>query len=126
MGQLFLRLGYRLTFSFSPHHGSGAGFCVEDAAVMCELFDDERVRNGGNKGIQAAFKAFSDSRVEHGNWLVQSSRRTGDLYEWRAEGVLDDIKKIEEECRDRDEKIWNGQISAMIEQAKQALTKALA
>lgn len=93
---------------------------------MCELLDDTRVREGGKRGIEVAFKAFSDSRIERANWLVQSSRRIGDLYEWRAAGVLDDIKKIEEECLERDEKIWNGQISDMIEEGKQALSKALA
>jgi len=109
----------------SPHHGSGAGFCIEDAAVMCELLDDPRSKEKGRAGIEAAFQAFSDSRIERANWLVQSSRRTGDLYEWRAEGVGKDISKIETECRERDEKIWNGQISEMIEEGRKALGRAL-
>ena len=108
----------------SPHHGSGAGFCIEDAAVMCELLADQRVKEGGRKGIEAAFKAFSDSRIERANWLVQSSRRSGDMYEWRVHG--DDAAKIEAECKERDEKIWNSQISDMIEEGRQALTSALA
>jgi salicylate hydroxylase len=110
----------------SPHHGSGAGFCIEDAAVMCELLADERVHAAGRKGIESAFKAFSDSRIERCNWLIQSSRRSGDLYEWRADGAGDDVQKIETECRERDEKIWNAQIMDMIEQGKQALVQALA
>jgi len=109
----------------SPHHGSGAGFCIEDAAVMCELLDDGRVREKGRQGIEAAFQAFSDSRIERANWLVQSSRRTGDLYEWRAEGVAKDIDKIEKECRERDVRIWNGQIDEMIDEGREALGKAL-
>jgi len=109
----------------TPHHGSGAGFCIEDAAVMCELLDDARVRGKGTQGLEAAFQAFSNSRIERANWLVQSSRRTGDLYEWRAEGVGRDVEKIEQECRERDERIWNAQISDMIEEGKRALGNAL-
>ena len=27
----------------SPHHGAGAGFCIEDSAVLATLLSDERV-----------------------------------------------------------------------------------
>lgn len=107
----------------SPHHGAGAGFCIEDAAVMCELLADTRVKETGR--LEAAFRAFSDSRIERANWLIQSSRRTGNLYDWMAEGVGKDVKKIEKECRERDEKIWNADMGEMVEDAKRALGKAL-
>lgn len=109
----------------SPHHGSGAGMCIEDAAIMAELIIDPRVAENGDKGLAAAFKAYSDQRLERTQWLVQSSRRSGDLYEWRAEGVGRDMKKIEQECRERDETIWNGQVKEYIEEAKELLGKAL-
>ena len=109
----------------SPHHGAGAGMCIEDAAVMAELLIDPRVAENGTRGIAAAFKAYSDQRLERTQWLVQSSRRSGDLYEWRAEGVGKDFKKIEDECRERDEKIWDGQVSEYIKEAKNLLGKAL-
>jgi salicylate hydroxylase len=109
----------------SPHHGAGAGMCIEDAAILAELIVDPRVAENGDKGIAAAFKAYSEQRLERTQWLVQSSRRSGDLYELRAEGVGRDISKIEEECRWRDEKIWNGQVSKYIQEAKEFLGKAL-
>jgi salicylate hydroxylase len=109
----------------SPHHGSGAGMCIEDAAILAELLVDPRVAENGDKGIAPAFEAYSKQRLERTQWLVQSSRRSGDLYEWRAEGVGTDIPKIEEECRWRDEKIWNGQVSEYIQEAKELFGKAL-
>lgn len=109
----------------SPHHGAGAGMCIEDAAVMAELLVDPRVTEHGDKGIEAAFKTFSDVRLERTQWLVQSSRRSGDLYEWRAEGVGNDIKKIEEECKESNLKLWNAQVKDMIEEAKKALGNVL-
>jgi salicylate hydroxylase len=105
----------------SPHHGAGAGMCIEDVAIMAELLNDPRVAGAGHKGLEA----YSDQRLERTQWLVQSSRRSGDLYEWRAEGVGRDFKKIEEECRERDEKLWNGQVEEYIEEAKTLLGKDL-
>lgn len=109
----------------SPHHGAGAGICIEDAAVMADLLAEPGVLKAGAKGFEAAFQAFSDSRKERTQWLVQSSRRTGDLYEWRAEGVGQDIEKIHAECKERNDQIWNGQIDEMIAEAKQRLARIL-
>lgn len=109
----------------SPHHGAGAGMCIEDSAIMAELLADPRVAENGHKGLAAAFQAYSEQRLERTQWLVQSSRRISDLYEWRAEGVGRDIKRIEQECRERCEKIWSGQVSEYINEAKELLGKAL-
>lgn len=109
----------------SPHHGAGAGICIEDAAVMVELLTDQAVHDAGPKGIEAAFQAFSDNRKERTQGLVQSSRREGDLYEWRAEGVGADANKIAAECKTRCEKIWDGQINEMIAEAKRSLASLL-
>lgn len=109
----------------SPHHGAGAGMCIEDAAILAELLADSRVAQNGDKGLAQAFQAYNDQRLDRTQWLVQSSRRSGDLYEWRAESVGRDIDKIQEECRWRDEKIWNGQVSEYIQDGKQMLGKLL-
>ncbi|TKA82499.1 hypothetical protein B0A55_01241 [Friedmanniomyces simplex] len=109
----------------SPHHGAGAGICIEDAAVMAELLAEPSVAKAGTSGLEAAFQAFSDCRKERTQWLVQSSRRTGDLYEWRAEGVGNDVEKIHAECKERDEKIWDSQIEEMVAEAKQSLAAIL-
>lgn len=109
----------------SPHHGAGAGMCIESAAIMAELLADERVGQNGHKGLEAAFKAFTGQRFERTQWLVQSSRRSGDLYEWRAEGVGSDIKKIEDEVRWRCNEIWKGQVEQFVKEAKLLLGKYL-
>ena len=48
------------------------------------------------------------------------------MYEWRAEGVGSDVKKIEEEVRWRCNKIWDGQIQDYIKEVKELLGKNLA
>lgn len=109
----------------SPHHGAGAGMCIEDAAIMAELLADSRCVKNGSRGLEAVFEAYSEQRLGRTQWLVQSSRRSGDLYEWRAQGVGQDMKKIEEECRERGETVWNGQVREYIKEAKVLLGKAL-
>jgi len=106
----------------SPHHGAGAGICIEDAAVMAELLASSEVQSNGAEGLRKVFQVFSDVRKERTQWLVSSSRRTGDLYEWRADGVGKDISKIHTECKERDDKIWNFQINDLIKDAKQKLS----
>ncbi|KAK4547539.1 hypothetical protein LTR36_000496 [Oleoguttula mirabilis] len=109
----------------SPHHGAGAGMCIEDAAIMADLLADPSVHEAGAKGFEAAFQAYSDCRKERTQSLVQTSRRSGDLYEWRAEGVGADIEKIHKECKAMNEQIWNGQVDEMIREAKSCLATIL-
>lgn len=109
----------------SPHHGSGAGMCIEDCAILAELLIDPRIAENGSKGIEAAFEAYTKQRLERTQWLVQSSRRSGELYDWRSE-LGSDSDKIEAECKWRNEKIWNGQVKEYIVEAKELLGKTLA
>lgn len=105
----------------SPHHGSGAGFAIEDSAVLAELLAAPAAKGTG--GLKAACEAFDAVRRERTQWLVASSRRTGELYEWQAQGVGRDMGKIAEEAHERFEKIWQGQISVMTKEALDVLEK---
>ncbi len=107
----------------SPHHGSGAGFAIEDSAVLAELLASPGVDSPVS--LPKAFEVFDRSRRERTEWLVDSSRRCGDLYEWRAEGVGKDIPKIKKELEERYERIWEGDIEQMVRDAKQMLQKTL-
>lgn len=107
----------------SPHHGAGAGFCIEDSAVMSTILSDERVKS--TKDLEAAFAAFDANRRERSQWLVQSSRFIGDAYEWRAPGVGDDFKKIESEINRRNGIIGDFDISNGCNEALQELEKCL-
>lgn len=108
----------------SPHHGSGAGFAIEDSAVLAELLATPGADTPA--GLRKAFAVFDQSRRERTEWLVDSSRRAGDLYEGRAEGVGKDFAKIEKELRERYEKIWFGDIENMIQEARGMLQQTLA
>lgn len=64
-------------------------------------------------------------REERGQWLVQSSRFIGDSYEWRADGVGDDFKKIEAEINRRNGIIANIDMGKLIAEAKADLRSRL-
>lgn len=102
----------------SPHHGAGAGLCIEDSAVMAEVLADEAVKSG--KDVEAVFSTFNDLRKERGQWLVQSSSRIGNVYEWRAEGVGSDFGKMEQEINQRNDVIGGDDVdvSEMCKQAR--------
>jgi salicylate hydroxylase len=107
----------------SPHHGAGAGFCIEDSAVLAELLADERVQTP--RDLEIALAAFDASRRERSQWLVQSSRFIGDCYEWRADGVGDDFEKIQSEINTRNGIIANIDMKEMCEKAKDDLKTRL-
>jgi salicylate hydroxylase len=108
----------------SPHHGAGAGFCIEDSAVMAELLDDQQVRT--QRDLDIVFATFDAQRRQRGQWLVQSSRWIGDCYEWQAKGVGKDFKKIEAEINERNGIIANIDLRKMCEQAREDLRTRLA
>jgi len=107
----------------SPHHGAGAGFVIEDSAILAALLEDPRVKTP--KDLEAVFAAFDANRRERTQGLVQSSRHMGNLYEWRVEGVGDDLKKIEKEINERNAVIWNVDVKEFVEDAKKELGKRL-
>ncbi|KAL2870742.1 uncharacterized protein BJX67DRAFT_246337 [Aspergillus lucknowensis] len=107
----------------SPHHGAGAGFCLEDTAVLATLFSDPRVQT--HRDLEIALATFDASRRERTQWLVQSSRFIGDCYEWRADGVGRDFKKIEEAINSRNGIITDADVEKMCADAKEALGEVL-
>ena len=107
----------------SPHHGAGAGFCIEDSAVLASLLSDEHVKSAADLGV--AFATFNDRRKERGQWLVQSSRWIGDCYEWRAKGIGRNFAKIENEINDRNGIIANVDVEQMCAEAREDLEKRL-
>ena len=108
----------------SPHHGAGAGLCIEDSAVLAELLADQAVRSMHD--LEAVFATFDGQRRERGQWLVNSSRRVGDCYEWRAAGIGRDFEKIEAEINERNGIIANVDVRGLCETAKEQLGKRLA
>ncbi|KIW64865.1 hypothetical protein PV04_07170 [Phialophora macrospora] len=107
----------------SPHHGAGAGFCIEDSAVLASLLASEHIQSPSD--LEAVFATFNDRRKERGQWLVQSSRFIGDCYEWRAEGVGRDFAKIESEINERNGKIANVDVEQWCKEAREDLASRL-
>lgn len=69
----------------SPHHGAGASFGIEDALCLCTLLSEvtSAVReHEAPKGLalKAALDTYDAVRRRRTQWLVNSSRRTCDLY----------------------------------------------
>lgn len=91
---------------------------------MAELLKDDHVRS--HRDLEAVFAAFDAVRRERCQWLVQSSRRIGDCYEWRAEGVGRDFKKIEGEINERMGIISGLDIHEACGQAREYLCRNLA
>ncbi|CAK7224587.1 hypothetical protein SBRCBS47491_005602 [Sporothrix bragantina] len=104
----------------TPHHGAGAGMCIEDVAVLAELMGTLKSK----EELPIAFAAFDASRRGRDQWLVASSRRSADLYEWRARGR--DFAGIADEVRARQAYIWNIDLDKSIARAKEDLTRRLA
>jgi salicylate hydroxylase len=69
------------------------------------------------------FSVFNDVRKERGQALVTSSRRQGDLYERRAEGVGDDFKKIEAEINKSNDVIAKVDVRKMCREAREMLAE---
>ncbi|KAG6292586.1 hypothetical protein E4U09_003374 [Claviceps aff. purpurea] len=105
----------------SPHHGAGAGFCIEDAAVLAQLFANDEILD--RTAVQVALAVFDACRRERASWLVQSSRHIGNTYEWIAEGIENDFTKIQEEITHRNGVIANADIMAMCDEAKDEFCK---
>jgi len=71
--------------------------------MLASLLSHERVRAGPD--IEAAFSAFDRSRRERAQWVVQKSRRAGQLYEQQTE-IGGDFSRMSEELRETLSTIW--------------------
>lgn len=107
----------------SPHHGAGAGFCIEDSAMLAELLADEQVKT--QHDLEAVFATYDAERRARAQWLVESSRWVGDCYELRAEGVGNDFTKIEDQIIERNGIIADVNIEEMCAKAKDELRRRL-
>lgn len=107
----------------SPHHGSGAGFGIEDALALSVVVDEMNASLQTNKvsissALTTAFQAYDSVRRERSQWLVQSSRQVCDVYEWNYPGCGSDPEKCLKEIEWRAHKIWYFDIDSMIRDAK--------
>lgn len=75
--------------------------------------------------LEVVFAAFDAHRRERTQWLVRSSRRAGDLYEWLAPDVGSNFAGIEKELADRLSYIWNYDLANAVREATKDLHRRL-
>ncbi|KAJ0159376.1 Salicylate hydroxylase [Colletotrichum tanaceti] len=106
----------------TPHQGAGGGICIEDAAVMASLLAADGV--GPGAAVEAAFATFDAHRRRRGEWLVESSRRAGQLFELKSEHGRD-FEKVGAELKAAAETLWGFRVEDNIRQAVEDLRRRL-
>ncbi|KAL2813939.1 hypothetical protein BDW59DRAFT_24934 [Aspergillus cavernicola] len=104
----------------TPHHGAGAGFGIEDTAVLSGVL--ETVQSTLDVGssisraelLRRAFTTYNHIRHDRAQWLVETSRFVGELYQWQHGP---DPVEIGREIDWRAHKIWDYDIDDMMRQA---------
>ncbi|GME66424.1 MFS general substrate transporter [Neofusicoccum parvum] len=99
----------------TPHHGAGAGCGIEDCLALAVLLEAAAHHCQTNKtaSLRAALEVYNDVRYERSQWLVDSSRTIGEVYEWQNPHCGRDYKKIAHEIESRSHKIWHYDTDAM-------------
>jgi salicylate hydroxylase len=87
----------------TPHHGAGAGMCLEDAYVMAEVLGE--VTDASQ--LTAAFHAYDAIRRPRSQKLVQESRASGRLYEFEDPECGSDTEKLRNKLLTRNNWIWD-------------------
>lgn len=103
--------------------GAGAGFCIEDAAILANLLADPQVKKAAH--LDSVFAVYDANRRERTQWLVRSSRRAGNLYEFLTRDVGRDFVKMEKELNERLGHIWNFDLDDSLREAIKDLHRRL-
>lgn len=103
----------------TPHQGSGAGMAVEDALVLSSLLGEI----SDAEMLEAAFEAYETVRKSRTQMLVTRSREQSMIYDFQADSVGDDIKKISEILLRRWDWIWDEDLEAELNKAKSILAQ---
>lgn len=114
----------------APYHGAGAGFAIEDGAVLASLLRDaqERIEHD-DANIGAAVLAVAESydaiRRERAQWLVESSRFIGRMYQFQDEHIGSDVTMCAEEIEWRSREIWDYDVDDMLCRASSNFDKRM-
>lgn len=107
----------------TPHQGAGAGQAIEDAHVLAELLGDSRVQTTGD--VVAAFKAYDEIRRPRSQRVVTSSKENAYLLCLCLDGVGDDEDKLKETFQSRLRWLWDLDMNAQAERAKESMFRIL-
>lgn len=109
----------------SPFQGVGACIGVEDALVLCEAL--ATVQAGGNSGsddgnhthsqreaIEQALQAYSQARIDRGQWVVRSSRELGQIYQWRYGPTGRDAERSKLKLERASRTVWDYDVDKIV------------
>lgn len=102
----------------TPFLGAGGAMGIEDALAMASAMQAVSKSPTGAASIPAALQAFSAVRLERSQWLVQSSREMGVIFQWRDPSVGNDGERFRVEAELRTSKIWDFDVDSMVGQIK--------
>jgi salicylate hydroxylase len=97
---------------------------MEDVAVLSSLLEELAWDHNGTADFESVFAAFDASRRERDQWLVQSSRRAADLYEWRLPNTgKDHFEAMRKDIEARQAVCWGIDLDKAIQEAKEDLKR---
>ena len=98
----------------TPHHGAGAGMAIEDSYLLSGLLSDVYDKSE----LEIVFATFEAMRKDRTQRLVRNSRDQTAIYDFQAQGIEDDIRKIAEDLPNRWDWIWDHDVERELEDAK--------
>ncbi|CAG7963386.1 unnamed protein product [Penicillium salamii] len=106
----------------APHHGAGAGSAIEDALALAVALEEvDKTLSASQQpvsrqmAISAAFSAYESVRYERTQWLIESSRFMGEVFEWQTALCEADPANCQSEVEWRSHKIWDYDVDQMVE-----------
>lgn len=96
----------------TPHHGAGAGMCIEDGLILSTLMKEAK----SVEDLEMVFKVYDEVRRPRGLKNVVTSKEAGMLYDFELEG--DDLDKIEENFTKRMKWIWDVDLQVEMDKAR--------
>lgn len=98
----------------TPHQGSGAGQCFEDALILSHLLG----KVCKNTDLQTAFQVYDLICRPRGQEIVRTSDEAGHLFTFSHPEYGDDIGKIVENANQRFLWIWTHDLEADLKRAQ--------
>ncbi|TPX21971.1 hypothetical protein DIZ76_015936 [Coccidioides immitis] len=102
----------------TPFLGAGGAMGIEDALAMASAMQLVSETSTGVASIPAALQAFSAVRLERSQWLVQSSREMGVIFQWRDPSAGNDGQRFKVEAEQRTSKVWDFDVDGMVDQIR--------
>lgn len=113
----------------SPFQGVGACIGVEDALVLCEALAAVQTcgitySDGGNhsqrEAVAHALQAYSQARIDRGQWVVRSSREMGQIYQWRYGPTGRDAERSKLKLERASRTVWDYDVEKIVTEIRAA------